>query len=160
MATPTIQEMAMTEQQDARAGYIAGLRALADVLEKHDEVPLPASGRALSINFWTGNPRTAMADAARAFPVTWRKHAWEAQSGSAYFELHGALHGLSLELCAYRDAVCERVVTGTETVTETVKDPEALAAVPEIEVTCEVETVEWRCGSLLAPAQPESMVTA
>jgi hypothetical protein len=51
---------------------------------------------------------------------------------------------------AHRDQVCERVVVGTETVTKTVKDPEALAAVPDIEVTEEVERFEWKCRPLLA----------
>ncbi len=56
-----------------------------------------------------------------------------------------------MNLSAFRDDVCERIVTGTHQVTETGKDPEALAAVPEIEVTKTVEDVEWRCGSILAP---------
>lgn len=62
----------------------------------------------------------------------------------------------SIEVLADRDEVCERVVTGTETVTKKVKDPEALAAVPEIEVTEEVETVEWVCRPLLAATGGES----
>lgn len=49
-----------------------------------------------------------------------------------------------------RDQICERVVTGTREVTEQVPDPDALAAVPLVEVTRTVEDVEWRCGSLLA----------
>lgn len=57
--------------------------------------------------------------------------------------------GVKVEVLAYRDEVCERVVTGTETVTKKVKDPEALAAVPEVEVTEERETYEWVCKPLL-----------
>lgn len=64
----------------------------------------------------------------------------------------GHFGAVKVKLLTYRTEVCERVVTGTETVTKKVKDPEALAAVPEIEVTEEVERVEWRCGSLLAGA--------
>jgi hypothetical protein len=58
--------------------------------------------------------------------------------------------GVCLHVYAERDQVCERVVTGTETVTRTVPDPAALAEVPEIEVTETVETVEWVCKPLLA----------
>lgn len=56
----------------------------------------------------------------------------------------------SIQVLADRDQVCERVVVGTETVTKTVPDPAALAAVPEVEVTEEVEKVEWVCKPLLA----------
>lgn len=58
--------------------------------------------------------------------------------------------GLKVEVLAYRAEVCERVVTGVETVTKTVPDPEALAAVPTVKVTEEVEQVEWVCRPLLA----------
>jgi hypothetical protein len=58
--------------------------------------------------------------------------------------------GIRAKVLAYRNEVCERVVTGVETVTKTVPDPEALAAVPTIEVTEQVEQIEWRCRPLLA----------
>lgn len=58
--------------------------------------------------------------------------------------------GAKAHVLAYRNEVCERVVTGVETVTKTVPDPEALAAVPTVEVTEQVETVEWVCRPLLA----------
>ena len=58
--------------------------------------------------------------------------------------------GVKTKVLAYREEVCERVVVGTETVTKTVKDPEILATVPEVEVTEEVEIVEWQCKPLLA----------
>ena len=41
-------------------------------------------------------------------------------------------------------------MTGVETVTEEVPDPDALAAVPTIIQTREVETVEWKCEPLMA----------
>lgn len=50
---------------------------------------------------------------------------------------------------AYREEVCERVVTGTETVTKTMPDPAALAAVPTVEVTETVDTYQWVCTPLL-----------
>lgn len=62
--------------------------------------------------------------------------------------------GLNVEVYADREEVCERVVTGTREVTEQVPDPEALAAVPTVEVTKTVEDVEWRCVPLLAEQAP------
>jgi hypothetical protein len=152
-----IDTLPATDREAAhRAAYTAGLRALADVLDGHPEVPLPYHGNGceISVNFLSGtDPRARMAAAARAFPCTWHKDAWETPDGSsAYFDLRGELGGLRLKLSAYRSEVCERVVTGTREVTETVPDPEALAAVPEVEVTRVIEDVEWRCHSILAPA--------
>lgn len=54
--------------------------------------------------------------------------------------------GLSLQVTVVREAVCERVVVGTETVT--VPAQPASEALPER--TVEREVVEWRCASLLA----------
>ncbi len=45
--------------------------------------------------------------------------------------------------------MCKKVVT-TETVTRTVPDPAVLATVPMVEVTQDVENVEWVCEPLLA----------
>lgn len=136
---------------DERQRYIDGLLMLADVLKNHPEVPLPV-GSPITISFLSGgDARDRMAAAARAFPIKWEKNFWDSQSGTSYFDLEGKLAGLQVEMRAYRDAVCERVVTGTREVTEKVKDPDRLAEVPEIEVTRTVEDVTWECGSLLAP---------
>lgn len=54
-----------------------------------------------------------------------------------------------VEVLAYREEVCERVQVGTETVTTLAKDPAALAAIPEVEVTEEVPVYEWKCKPLL-----------
>lgn len=140
----------MSATPEQRAAYIEGLRALADVLQKHDEVPLPSNGGTGTIvfNFWSDDAKARMAAVARAFPVTWRKHAWEAASGTAYFELNATLHGLPLQLGAHRDTVCERIVTGIEEreVEEEVEPAKTRKVVKK------VETVEWRCTPLLAPA--------
>jgi hypothetical protein len=137
-----------------RVGYVMGLRALADVLERNPDVPLPYQGITSPIVTYflhTENPRAELATAARAYPCDFRKE-YEGDGEGATFRLAGKLHGLNVELVAYRNAVCERVVTGTREVTEKVKDPEALAAVPEIEVTKTVEDVSWVCSPILAPA--------
>jgi hypothetical protein len=150
---PVEEDLARASQEidPERAAYTAGLRALADVLDKHDQIPLPhhGNGGAILIMFLDpADARERMAAAAHAIPCDWRKNV---SGDGTYFDLHGELDGLRLELTTYRDVVCKRVVTGTHEVTEMVKDPEKLAEVPEIEVTRTVEDVEWDCGSLLAP---------
>jgi uncharacterized protein YbjT (DUF2867 family) len=134
-----------------RAAYIAGLRQLADALEAHPGIPLPVTE--MTIHFMrVDDPRTALAEAARAFPCAWRKRAWTGESGQSYFDLNGRLAGLSLKLSAYRDAVCTRVVTGTEDrEVEEVVTP-ALTR----KVTKPVEVVEWECSPILAGTMPGS----
>ncbi|MCW2542824.1 MAG: hypothetical protein JWM40_376 [Frankiales bacterium] len=66
-------------------------------------------------------------------------------SGDDWFKYSGVVDGVQWEVVAKRDAVCRRVVTGTETLTRRVPDP----AAPLVEVTETVETVEWQCEPLL-----------
>ncbi len=133
-----------------RAAYIAGLRQLADALEAHPEVPLPTDGTRmpLSWNLWDDDAREQMAATARALPVAWVKETREGYDGGPdYFDLSGKLGGLKVKLTACRDAVCTRVVTGTE-------DREVEEVVtPAVtrKITQPAEVVEWRCESILAP---------
>jgi len=158
--TATAPADAGQAEETCRGAYTAGLRALADVLDGHPEVPLPyhGTGTAITISdfLFAKDPRAALAAAARALPCNWSKDVRESEQYGSYLDLIGELHGLSIKLTAYRDAVCERVVTGTREVTETVKDPDALAAVPEVEVTKIIEDVTWRCGSILALAPKDA----
>ncbi|OLE27951.1 MAG: hypothetical protein AUG44_08665 [Actinobacteria bacterium 13_1_20CM_3_71_11] len=89
-----------------------------------------------------------MAKFARAAARGRIKH--EKDASNSFFELKLWFGPVKLQVSADREQVCERVVVGTETVTKKVKDPDALAAVPEVEVTETVEQVEWRCVPLLA----------
>lgn len=137
---------------DERAAYTAGLRALADALDAHPEIPLPFDGigTTLSIAFHGHEFETdrvaAMTSAARLLmPGQRTKHA-----DNAYYRVRGALHGLRIEVWAMREQVCERVVRGTKHVTREVPDPDALAAVPTTTVTETIEDVEWVCRPLLA----------
>lgn len=152
----TTAEIPPTTIVDApRAEYVKGLRALADAIEENLALPLPYDGRTNRIAFHflsTADPRAEMAAAARALPCDLRKRVEDYGTLGAYLYLDGELHGVKVELVASRNSVCERVVTGTHEETRKVKDPEALATVPEIEVTETVEDVEWRCAPILAPA--------
>jgi hypothetical protein len=62
--------------------------------------------------------------------------------------------GVPIRIYTEREAVCERVVTGTTTVTETVPVGEDTRPVETI--TREVETYEWRCAPLLAAAAEDA----
>ncbi len=136
---------------DDRAAYSAGLRQLADLLDAHPEIPLPYDGRPnggtpITIHHLDGN-RGAFAATVRALPGRKEK----AVHGD-YYDVNVSLHGLRLTVAAFRDTVCERIVTGTREVTREVRDPDALAAVPTTTVTETVEDVEWVCSPLTAPA--------
>jgi hypothetical protein len=133
---------------DARAEYTAGLRALADLLDEHEGIPLPYHGTHSELCIFCDS-KEQMADFARAVPGKLRK---KVDEGSAVygFELHGSIRGLKIVACTHRNEVCTRVVTGTREVTEAVPDPSVI--VPLVEVTKTVEDVEWVCGPLLAEA--------
>lgn len=133
-----------------RAGYITGLRALADALEQQPELPLPYDGTLSELSVFTQTKAEAAAYA-RLLPGKVDKAVTDDRNYG--FQLLGALHGLRVRVYAPREQVCERVVLGTETVTREVPDPEALAAVPTTTVTETVEKVEWRCTPLLAPTE-------
>lgn len=146
----------MTENNgnpNPRAEYIAGLRMLADLLEAHPELEAPHTGASnyasISVVPWGADAqREQLAAWARVLPG--RKDKKEGGEGGKYLRLEGRLGALHIQVLCDRDEVCERIVVGTETVTETVPDPEALAAVPQIERTVEREIVKWECRPLLA----------
>jgi hypothetical protein len=135
-----------------RAGYVAGLRLLADLLERHPGLPLPNAGardgNPLTI-YYFGAGRDALAEFARALPGPLRKSTTDGKDGAPdTFRLAGRLAGLHVEAVAYRDTVCVRVQTGTETVTREVPDPSVV--VPTVTVTEDVETYRWECSPLLS----------
>lgn len=135
---------------DQRTGYIAGLRALADLLEQHDEVPLPFTGSsyspiAISDFLHAEDPKGDLAAAARAFPGRLDKDVRD-----DYFDLRGQLGSLHVKFTAYREAVCERIVTGTREVTREVVVPIETRTETVTEV---IEDVEWVCAPLLQPVE-------
>jgi hypothetical protein len=146
---------------DRRAAYTAGLRQLADILDKHPEVPLPYQGShedcaRMTFHFLSADdPRAEMAAVRRALGVPMEKEA----DRSEYFDLKGSLHGLYFMLTAFRKDVCERVVVATREVEIEEPDPEAYAALPKVTKTVTIEDVEWVCGPLLAPADDAEEAT-
>jgi len=126
-----------------RAGYISGLRQLADALERDPHIELPGDGREFSpvtIGFYGDDARERMAAAVRALGGRWEKDA-----GTKWLNLNSVLSGLHIQLYAAREQVCTRRVTGTE-----VRDVE-VEVTPAVKRTekQEVEIVEWDCSPVL-----------
>lgn len=132
-----------------RAEFIAGLRKLADLLDERDDFPLPYEGTSAHLLFFLhgDNQAERLADFVRLMDGKKDK-----VPSYDYFGVDGSLFGIKVSVNADRDAVCERVVVGTETVE--VPDPDALAAVPTI--VEERELVEWRCRPVLAASGREA----
>ena len=128
-----------------RQGYIAGLRQLADVLDACPDIPVPYNGddnhSPLLIGFHGASAREELAAAVRAMPCDWAKKA-----DDKWLNLRGQLAGLHVEMYASREAVCTRVVAGTE---DREVEEEVTPAVTR-KVVRPVEIVTWDCGSLLA----------
>ncbi|MEV6226877.1 hypothetical protein AB0L88_03150 [Saccharopolyspora shandongensis] len=124
----------------------AGLRALADMVEAHPEIPATYLGGFFGIDVWFPQSAEEMAAIARAA----LKHGAKVEKdiSETQYNLTIAWGPFKARALGNRGKVCERVVTGTETVTRKVPDPSVV--VPMVEVTEEVETFEWRCAPLLA----------
>lgn len=135
-----------------RAGYIAGLRELADLLEQHPHIPTPYQGSspsALSIHHLGTGPevKPAFAATVAALPGRRTKDVRDGAYG-AYFDVHATLGGgLHVKVTAYRDTVCERHVVGTR---EVELPAQAEQVIPAREATVQVvEDVEWICTPVL-----------
>ena len=126
------------------------LRVLADRIDS-GQIPPPDevemwSGKKPILNFFPlGDDEMAQAATIRrTIGGTWKKRVTETQLWLTY-EDDTFRYRISLS----RGAACRKVITGTTTITEQVPDPVALAAVPTVEVTREVETFEWDCAPVL-----------
>lgn len=150
----------------APADVAADLRALADLAE-NDAFVAAIAAKLFGETVWPAHvaahehrdDRAAiMAETIRRFkpiaagPIQKRY----ADGGDGYLNVTVPMRTLSIELTDLRDEVCEKVVTGVETFTEEVPDPEYIAAAPKVVVTREVESVEWQCGSLMARASEKA----
>lgn len=142
------------------AAIAADLRAIADVVENNPYLaaliaqafgssvfPLYAAAEEQRSNL-----RELMAETVRQLQPLATKPI-EKRYGDKWFYAAVPMRAIKLELAEERDQVCTRVVTGVETVTEEIPDPEYIAAAPKITQTREVETVEWRCEPLMARAE-------
>lgn len=126
----------------------ANLHAAADLIAQHPDIKPPyittstSTGR-VDLDWYLHHEedgRTHAAEIVRSIDGRWDRG--EADFSGPLATWTQKRDGLTLMVSVSREQVCERVVTGTETVTIP-----AVAAVPErTEIR---ETVEWRCESLL-----------
>ncbi|MFD8496278.1 hypothetical protein [Amycolatopsis sp. NPDC059657] len=142
----------MSDDKPLHVQLAAGLRAFADMIEQNPETAdgfrYTLTDAAINVHLADGNEAEQQAMFAR---VALRHGAKVTKDiNDTWHNLIIDFGGVKAQVLAYREEVCERVVTGTETVTKTVPDPKLLAEVPTIEVTEKVETYEWQCKPLLA----------
>jgi len=127
------------------------LRAAADLLDAHPDLPTPVvtsfpSGTVdiawqLMNSDVKDDQRRAVQQIVRAIGGRWEKREY----GGDVLYLDQTLDGIKLVIHVTREQVCERVVVGEETV----KVPAVKAQPARTEVR---EVVEWRCEPVLAAA--------
>jgi hypothetical protein len=148
----------MSDNNELAAELAAGLRSVADMVEATPELASAFGIAFLKMQAYVGyafeDKPAALATFARAALRHGAKV--EKKADDKWSSVDAKWGPVTVSAYTNRDEVCERVVTGTEVVTKKVPDPEALALVPEVEVTEEVETFEWRCVPLLAAEAGES----
>ena len=126
------------------------LRQAADLIEAHPGLPAPVvtsfSDGSVDVAWQLMNgdakddQKVAVRQIIKAIGGKWNK----ADGGDTLY-LRSTRDGLKLSIYVTRDQVCERIVTGTKSVTIPAK-PRVPARVVE------VEDVEWRCEPVLAEA--------
>lgn len=139
--------------------HAAGLRALADMVEQNPNLLDVLRGLHCATHiFGEDDPKAKLGMFARVASRYTTKV--EKRFSTGFASVEASFGPLRVLIQADRDEVCERVVTGTETVTKSVPDPAALAAVPTVEVTETVDTYEWVCRPLLADDSAAQAVTS
>jgi len=130
----------------------AGLRALADMIEVHPELAHNFS-HTFGYSGINAHPQredvaAELADIAR---IALRSGAKVTKDISEKFHnLVLDFGAVKVDVLAYREQVCERVVVGTREITEEIPDPDQLAAVPTVTQTRTEDIVKWRCTPLLS----------
>ena len=127
-----------TAQTDKRADYIAGLRELADRLERHPDAPPPFEG---NLGMWLVMPHSPEEMAAAARCYGGRKI--QQVDG---FGLIDGIPGLRIKVLSALAKVCELVETGE---VEYYEDLEVLIPARTRTVTRTRPKSEWRCPESL-----------
>lgn len=145
----------MRNQKNLHLEQVAGLRALADMIEANPEIArmfdLSSALSRILVSVGHGALGSAQ-DELLMFLRAGGAAAKKNYDSDEWMAVDVDFGAVTVHAYTARANVCERIVTGIETVTKTVPDPAALAAVPTIEVTETVEISEWQCTPLLAAA--------
>lgn len=139
-----------TGMDDERQAWLDGLRAAADWFEQNPRyIDRQEIRFAVYVSGWNDDAAENMAAAARALGKA------DKDTTGNYFGLTRQFGPHVVHLFTDRNAVCERIVVGTETVEVEGPDPEAVAALPTVKRTETREVVEWHCPpSILAAGTP------
>lgn len=148
---PTVDGEVIADDPDRRA-WLDGMLAVLAHLEANPTIPLPylftsvpgRYDRALIVYAQNAQQMaTATRGLARGGRVTKRVR----DDGERMYVTR-EFGAIQLAVTVDRSQVCERVVVGTETVTEEVPDPNA----PKVKRPVTREIVEWKCEPILAEA--------
>jgi len=120
--------------------YTNGLRMLADFLDDNPDIKEPVGKSSWDKIIWHMPSKGHAAELVRALPVSVDKRFDE-----TYLNLEFQFDGLYMNAFIARDSVCEKVVTGTETLIRLVP-PEG---VEMIEEEYERDIIEWKCSEPL-----------
>ncbi|OZM74007.1 hypothetical protein CFN78_06890 [Amycolatopsis antarctica] len=142
----------MTDETPVHEDVARDLHALADFIAANPQLADYFRYTKVAVNVFprTDNPTAELAEFAR---TARRNGAKVTKDGDdEWFFVRASFGGhAKVELNAHREKVCERVQTGTETVTKTVPDP--TVDVPMVELTEEVPVYAWECKPLLASTE-------
>lgn len=140
-------ETAAPTDAEKRQAVIAAHRAVASLIEKHDDIPLPFV-RSNGIVWWMlydwDCPDGVPATVALIRRIIGGK--WDKREQNSYGTGEMVFHRPAYEIKVQRQAVCTRRVVSTETVVK--------PAVSLPERTETVEIVEWDCSPILAAVTP------
>lgn len=155
----TPRPLPRTDYPSDRAAVAAGYRRLADLIES-EQAPIPINPQVSLFLSHGAVPIDEQPVAARELmrALGGGKYAKDTSSSGGDLILRGMCGGLPVDIWVTRDAVCERVVTGTREVVETVPVGEDTRPVETITRTEDV--VEWVCSPLLAADEAPQAVEA
>jgi hypothetical protein len=137
----------MSSNTELAAQQAAGLRALADMIERNPEsAPLARTylGNLNAFYAWTKSDMQTLVRAAKAAGADVSKDARE-----GIFTARFTWGPITAKVLGDQELVCEKRVE-TKTIVEEVPDPEAVAQLPKVLVTRTEEVVTWECKPWMA----------
>lgn len=152
MSAPRPQPRTDYLRDDHRASLAAGYRHLADLIES-GQAPIPVNPQVSLFLTYREVPAEEQPAAARDLmrALGGGRYEKDTTASGGDLILRGTCGSLPVDIWLTRDAVCERVVVGTDEVTEAF--PVGEDTRPVETVTRTVERVEWRCAPLLGAAE-------
>lgn len=126
---------------ETRQAMVDQLRSMADTIENNPDLPLPTG---IMWNYVDNKEDMAMF--AKAYSGKFEKVVSEYR-----FMLEQRTTGITYQIDASREKVCEKIVKGTETVTK-YRPVEGYTPPPMEEYEEEQEVIEWKCPDSIMAA--------